>query len=63
MKLNGSNESPSVAARRELSTVDCRLSTARNGALILLVVASLPLLPLLWLAMAIEGARQSYARR
>ena len=35
----------------------------REGFLVLLVVASLPLLPLLWLVMAIEGARQSYARR
>lgn len=35
----------------------------REGFLVLLVVAALPLLPLLWLAMAIEGARQNYAQR
>lgn len=62
MKLNGSNESPSVAARA-LAASRYPLTAARDSALILLVVASLPLLPLLWLAMAIEGARQSYARR
>lgn len=35
----------------------------REGFLVLLVVAALPLLPLLWLAMALEGARQNYAQR
>ena len=35
----------------------------REGFLVLLVVAALPLLPLLWLAMVLEGARQNYAQR